>query len=167
MNISEDTKPITTRSASGYDWTDKGGELGFQTSVLEKTKEYQISWSSSLVESPYLLLGIFHLLRTEVVPLVQMVHNKVGRLSLEAIDTWNTIFDGVIWFFSYDERSPRRYLHKHIKHIWDQRYPKIIYRSMSVTKKSDNNMQDYNITSIWERNQLCINKMKKEFTPMP
>ena len=35
---------------------------------------------------------------------------------------------------------------------------------MLVTKESDNNMQDYNITSIWERNQLYINKMKKEFT---
>ena len=35
---------------------------------------------------------------------------------------------------------------------------------MSVTKESNNNMQDYNITSIWERNQLYINKMKKEFT---
>ena len=35
---------------------------------------------------------------------------------------------------------------------------------MSVTKESDNNMQDYNITSIWERNQLYINKMKKYFT---
>jgi len=28
--------------------------------------------------------------------LEQIVHNKVGRLSLEAIDTWNAIFDGVI-----------------------------------------------------------------------
>ena len=52
----------------------------------------------------------------------QIVHNKVGRLSLEAIDTSNTIFDGVMWVFSCDERSPRKYLHKHIKHIGDQRY---------------------------------------------
>ena len=37
----------------------------------------------------------------------QMVHNKVGRLSLETTDTWNAIFDGVMWFFSYDKRSPR------------------------------------------------------------
>ena len=28
--------------------------------------------------------------------LEQMVHNKVGRISLEATDTWNTIFDGVM-----------------------------------------------------------------------
>ena len=35
---------------------------------------------------------------------------------------------------------------------------------MSVTKESDNNMQDYNIINIWERNQIYINKMKKEFT---
>ena len=27
---------------------------------------------------------------------------------------------------------------------------------MPVTKESDNNMQDYNITSIWERNQLSL-----------
>ena len=94
----------------------------------------------------------------------QIVHDKVGRISLEAIDTWNTIFDGVMWLFSYDERSPRKYLHKHIKHTRDQRYENIIYRSMSVTKESDNNMQDYNTTSIWERNQIYINKMKKELT---
>jgi len=96
--------------------------------------------------------------------LEQIVHNKVGRLSLEAIDTWNTIFDGVIWFFYYEKISPREYLHKHIKQTRDQRYQNIIYRSMSVTKESDNNMQDYNITSIWEMNQLYINKMRKEFT---
>ena len=71
----------------------------------------------------------------------QMVHNKVRILSLEAINTWNTIFDGVMWFFSYDKRSPRNYLHKHIKHAIDQRYKNIIYRSMLVTKESDNNMQ--------------------------
>ena len=94
----------------------------------------------------------------------QMVHNKVGRLYLESINTWNAIFDGVIWFFYYDKRSPIKYLHKHIKHTRDQRYQNIIYRSMSVTKESDNNMQDYNITIIWERNQLYINKMKKELT---
>ena len=35
---------------------------------------------------------------------------------------------------------------------------------MPVTKESDNNMEGYNITSIWERNQLYIDKMKKEFT---
>ena len=81
-----------------------------------------------------------------------MVHNKVGRLSLEAINTWNTIFDGLMWLFSYEEMFPRKYLHKHIKHTRDQRYQSIIYRSMSVTKESDNNMQDYNITSILERN---------------
>ena len=40
----------------------------------------------------------------------QIVHDKVGRLSIESIDTWNTIFDGVIWFFSYDKMSPRKYL---------------------------------------------------------
>ena len=50
----------------------------------------------------------------------QMVHDKVERLSLQAINTWNTIFDGVMWFFSYDKRSPRKYLHKHIKHTRDQ-----------------------------------------------
>ena len=79
----------------------------------------------------------------------QMVHNKVGRLSLEVINTWNAIFDGVMWFFSYDKRSPRKYLQKHIKHIRDQRYQNIIYISILVTKESDNNMQDYNIISIW------------------
>ena len=94
----------------------------------------------------------------------QMVHNKVGILSLEIIDTWNTIFDGVMSFFSYDKRSPRKCLHKHIKQTRDQRYQNIIYRSRPVTKESDSNMQDYNITSVWERNQLYINKMKKEFT---
>ena len=94
----------------------------------------------------------------------QMVHNKVGRLSLEAVHTWNAIFDGVMCFFSYDKRSPRKYLHKHIKHTRDQRCQNIIYRSMSVTKESDKNMQDYNITIIWERNQLYLNKMKKDFT---
>ena len=91
----------------------------------------------------------------------QIVHDKVGRLSLEAINIWNAIFDGVMWFFSYEKRYPREYLHKHIKNTRDQRYQNIIYRSMSVTKESDKNMQDYNITSIWERNQLYINKMKK------
>ena len=35
---------------------------------------------------------------------------------------------------------------------------------MSMTKECDNNMQDYNITSVWERNQLYINKMNKQFT---
>ena len=35
---------------------------------------------------------------------------------------------------------------------------------MLVTKESNNNMQDYNITSIWERDQLYTRKMKKEFT---
>ena len=68
----------------------------------------------------------------------QIVHNKVGRLSLEDINTWNAIFDGVMWFFSYDKRSPRKYPHKHIKHTRDQRYQNIIYISMSVTKESDN-----------------------------
>ena len=87
-----------------------------------------------------------------------MVHNKDGILSLESVNTWNTIFDGVMWLFSYDKRYPRKYLHKHIKHMRDQRYQNIIYRSMSVTKESDNNMQDYNIANIWERNQLCVNK---------
>ena len=72
--------------------------------------------------------------------LEQIVHNKVGRLSLEAIDTWNTIFDGVIWFFYYEKISPREYLHKHIKQKRDQRYQNIIYRSRPVTKESDNNM---------------------------
>ena len=86
--------------------------------------------------------------------LEQIVHNKVGRLSLEAIDTWNAFFDGMIWFFSYDKRSWRKYLHKHIKHTRYQRYQNIIYRSMSMTKECDNNMQYYNIKSIWERNQL-------------
>ena len=38
----------------------------------------------------------------------QIVHDKVGRLSLEAINTWNTIFDGVMWIFSYDKRSLRK-----------------------------------------------------------
>ena len=33
-----------------------------------------------------------------------------------------------------------------------------------MTKEFDNNMQDYNVTNIWERNQIYINKMKKEFT---
>ena len=96
-----------------------------------------------------------------------MVHNKVGILSLEDINTWIAIFYGVMWFFSYDKRNPRspgKHLHKHIKHVRDQRYQNIIYRSMPMTKETDNTMQDYNIISIWERNQLCINKMKKEFT---
>ena len=70
----------------------------------------------------------------------QIIHNKVRILFLEAINTWNTIFDGVMWFFCYDKRSPRKYLHKHIKHTRDQRYQNIIYRSMPVTKESENNM---------------------------
>ena len=37
----------------------------------------------------------------------QIVHDKVGRLSLEAINTWNAIFDGVMWFFSYEKNSPK------------------------------------------------------------
>ena len=93
-----------------------------------------------------------------------MVHNKARRISLEPTNTWNAIFDGVMWFLSYDKMSPRKHFHKHIKHTRDQRCQNIIYRSMSMTKQSDNNMQDYNITSIWEMNQLYINKMKKEFT---
>ena len=35
---------------------------------------------------------------------------------------------------------------------------------MPMTKEFDNNMQYYNITTIWERNQLYIKKTKKEFT---
>ena len=94
----------------------------------------------------------------------QIVHNKDGRLPLETINTWNAIFDVLMWFFSHEKSSPRKHLHKHIKYTRDQRYQNIIYRSMSMTKEFDNNMQDYNITSIWERNQLYINKMKKGFT---
>ena len=48
--------------------------------------------------------------------LEQIVHNKVGRLLLETTDTWNAIFDGMMWLFTYGEISPRKYLHKHIKH---------------------------------------------------
>ena len=40
----------------------------------------------------------------------QMVHNKVGRISLETIDTWNAIFNGMMWFLSYEKRSPRKNL---------------------------------------------------------
>ena len=47
--------------------------------------------------------------------LEQIVQKKVGILLLETIDTWNTIFDGMMWLFTYGERSPRKYLHKHIK----------------------------------------------------
>ena len=67
-----------------------------------------------------------------------MVHYKAGRLSLEAINTCNAIFDGVMWFFSYDKRSPRKHLNKHIKHTRDQRYQNVIYRSMPMTKEFDN-----------------------------
>ena len=35
---------------------------------------------------------------------------------------------------------------------------------MPMTNEFDNKTQYYNITIIWERNQLYINKMKKEFT---
>ena len=46
----------------------------------------------------------------------QISHNKADRLLLETTDTWNTIFDGMMWLFTYGERSPRKYLHKHNKH---------------------------------------------------
>ena len=46
----------------------------------------------------------------------QIVHNKVGRLLLETTYIWNAIFDGIMWLFAYGEISPRKYLHKHIKH---------------------------------------------------
>ena len=46
----------------------------------------------------------------------KIVHNKVGILLLETIDTWNKIFDGMMWLFTYGEISPRKYLHKHIEH---------------------------------------------------
>ena len=46
----------------------------------------------------------------------QINHNKADRLLLETTDTWNTIFDGMMWFFTYGKISPRKYLHKHIKH---------------------------------------------------
>ena len=149
----------------------KNGSLDFRK-VFWKTKEDQISWSTS---------GIARFVARNFAPSTeiscsyglngsdpeQIVHEKVGILSLESINTWNAIFDVVMWIFSYDEKSPRKYLHKHIKHTRDQRYKNIIYRSMLVTKESDNNMQYYNITSIWERNQLCINKWRKSLQPMP
>ena len=47
--------------------------------------------------------------------LEQIVHNKVARLLLETTDTWNTIFDGIMWLFTYGKRSPRKYLHEQIK----------------------------------------------------
>ena len=40
----------------------------------------------------------------------QIIHNKVGRLLLDTTDTWNIIFDGLMWIFTYGETSPRRYL---------------------------------------------------------
>ena len=40
--------------------------------------------------------------------LEEIVYNKVGRLLLETTDTWNTIFDGMIWLFTYGEISPRK-----------------------------------------------------------
>ena len=48
--------------------------------------------------------------------LEQIVHNKVGILIPETIDTWNMISDGMMWLFTYGEISPRKYLHKYIKH---------------------------------------------------
>ena len=67
-----------------------------------------------------------------------MVHNKAERLSLESINIWNEIFDGVMWFFSHEKSSPRKHLHKHIEHTRDQRYNNIMYRSMPMTKEFDN-----------------------------
>ena len=67
------------------------------------------------------------------------------------------IFDGMMWLFTYGEISPRKYLHEHIKHKISK-YLNIIYRSISVTKDFDNKHAILDITSIWERNKLCIDK---------
>ena len=68
----------------------------------------------------------------------QMVHNKVGRLSLETIDTWNTIFDGVIWFFSYEKKVSKKTPAKTLQTHKRSKISNIIYRSMPMTKEFDN-----------------------------
>ena len=67
----------------------------------------------------------------------QIVHNKVGRLLLETTYTWNTIFDGMMWLFTYGEISSKKTC-INTSNTKDQKYQNIIYRSISVTKESDN-----------------------------
>ena len=113
----------------------------------------------------------YHLLLTRDVSLglngsdlEQMSDNKDGILPLELVDIWNESFGYSVmwcssllwWWISMDVPAQTHQTNKQ-----DQRYQKMVYSSILVTKESNNKMNDCNIIHYYGEGTNFALKMKK------
>ena len=89
--------------------------------------------------------------------LEQIVHNKIGRLSLEWVEIWNK---GLWWksvVVSYNAISSLTYLHDHMKPKHKLKiHQKMFHYCMLVTKESNNKTYDINTIYFMWKEPICI-----------
>ena len=133
LNRSGGFKPKRSQSDSRSDWRELKKEPGFGQEL--QIEEDQNNWYIySPVESPDLLVGIFHLLQiarcsTGLNGLdPEQIEDRGWRLSLDAIDTWKFVMLRSLPCVPAISFNTQTY--------WN--YQNIIYWSMLVTKESNN-----------------------------
>ena len=95
----------------------------------------------------------------------QIVHNRIGRISLEWVEIWNEFLWWNSVVVSCNDSSSRMYLHNHIKLANEiKKHQNMFHYFMLVTKESNNKIHDNNTTYFMGKEPILHQIMKKKFS---